>query len=38
MVGAGIRLVQPVRFAAALPFTPVPKPAEDLDQLIASID
>ncbi len=42
MVGAGLRLAQPVRFVAellgALPSMPLPPPDAKLEQLISSID
>lgn len=42
MVGAGLRLAQPVRFVAelldALTSAPLPPPDADLEQLLASID
>jgi hypothetical protein len=42
MLGAGLRLAQPVRFVAellaVLPSTPLPPPDPKLDELVASID
>lgn len=42
MVGAGLRLAQPVRFVAellgTLPSTPLPPPDPELEQLVATID